>query len=57
MEIALLTGVKVVLTMYDETESKLIQYKSDSLEALQDIRRRKIDNEENYDNDDVSSLI
>eukprot|EP00349_Pseudokeronopsis_sp_Brazil_P006803 CAMPEP_0202964858 /NCGR_PEP_ID=MMETSP1396-20130829/8963_1 /ASSEMBLY_ACC=CAM_ASM_000872 /TAXON_ID= /ORGANISM="Pseudokeronopsis sp., Strain Brazil" /LENGTH=162 /DNA_ID=CAMNT_0049687297 /DNA_START=87 /DNA_END=575 /DNA_ORIENTATION=- len=52
MELALLTGVKIILTLYDEAESRLIQYKSDSLEAIQDIRKQTIQVEEMYMNED-----
>lgn len=55
MELALLTGVKIILTLYDDVESRLIQYKSDPIEIIQEISRRRIDVEENYQNDDVIS--
>jgi hypothetical protein len=34
MELALLTGVNIILTIYDEVDSKIIQYKSDSIEVI-----------------------
>ena len=54
MELALLTGVNIILTIYDEVDSKIIQYKSDSIEVIQEISRKKVETEENYANDDVS---
>ena len=57
MELALLTGVQIVLTIFDEQDSKLIQYKSDSIETLQEIHRKKIGHEENYSNADVSKPL
>jgi len=56
MELALLTGVKVMLTIYDEVDHRLIQYKSDTLEAIQEIPRRKILAEEQFVNADVSLI-
>ncbi len=41
MELALLTGVKIMLTLYDDVESRLIQYKSDSAEAINEIAKKK----------------
>jgi len=57
MELALLTGVKVMLSIYDEVDTKLIQYKSDTIEAITEICKKRIDNQESYTNDDVSFLI
>jgi hypothetical protein len=54
MELSLLTGVSIILTIYDEMDSKIIQYKSDSIEVIQDMSRRKVETEENYTNDDVT---
>ena len=53
MELALLTGVKIILTLYDDIDSRLIQYKSDPIEVIQEISKRRIDAEENYQNEDV----
>jgi len=44
MELALLTGVKVMLSIYDEVDTKLIQYKSDTIEAITEICKKRIDN-------------
>ncbi|CDW73666.1 srfd_dicdi ame: full=serum factor response d [Stylonychia lemnae] len=52
MELALLTGVQIVLTIFDDQDSKLIQYKSDSIEVIQEISRKKINQEETYTNQD-----
>ena len=57
MELALLTGVKVMLSIYDEVDTKLIQYKSDTIEVITEICKKRIDNQESYTNDDVSFLI
>lgn len=54
MELALLTGVKVALTLYDDVESRLIHYKSGTTEDMSEIRRKKIEIEEMYNNEDVS---
>eukprot|EP00347_Sterkiella_histriomuscorum_P001957 403370019 len=52
MELALLTGVQIVLTIYDDQDAKLIQYKSDSIEVIQEISRKKIIHEEAFTNAD-----
>lgn len=57
MELAVLTGVKIILTIYDDQDVKLIQYRSDPIEVIQEISRKKIEYEENYSNEDVSSLL
>jgi hypothetical protein len=54
MELALLTGVKIMLTLYDDVESRLIQYKSDSAEAINEIAKKKFEPDECYLNEDVS---
>jgi hypothetical protein len=57
MELSLLTGVKIVMSIFDETEARVIQYKSDSLEAIQEMKRVKFDTTEYYDNEDVLLFI
>ena len=52
MELSLLTGAKIVLSIYDETENRLISYRSDDFEVIQRILANKLDFEENYTNDD-----
>ncbi len=54
MELSLLTGVKIFLTIFDEEDAKLIQYQSDSVEVFKDINTKKIQSEEKYQNIDVS---
>ncbi len=54
MELALLTGVKIILTIFDDEDSKLIQYKSDPIEVIQEISKMKINAEEIYSSNDVS---
>ena len=39
MEISLLTGVHLVLTIFDKEEGKIIQYLSDSMEKFQAINK------------------
>ena len=39
MEISLLTGVHLVLTIFDKEEGKIIQYLSDSMEKFQAINQ------------------
>ena len=46
MELSLLTGVKIILTIFDDKEDYLIQYKSDSIEAIQELYKRKITQDE-----------
>lgn len=57
MELALLTGVNVVLTIYDDQEKKLMQYKSDSIEVIQEICKKKPSAEEEYCNEDVCKYL
>lgn len=42
------------MTIYDEIDAKLVQYRSDSIEIIQEISKKKIEEEENYNNEDVS---
>jgi hypothetical protein len=56
MELALLTGVKIIMTLYDDVESKLVQYKSDSIEVINDICKKKMETEDHYMNEDVTKL-
>ncbi len=53
MELSLLTGVQVMLSIFDGGEEKLIQYRSDNILAMQEIAKKKIEPEENYTNNDV----
>ena len=39
MEISLLTGVHLILTIFDKEEGKIIQYLSDSVEKFRDINQ------------------
>ena len=53
MEISLLTGVPLILTIFDQEEGKVIQYLSDSMERFQaintlrevDLRKKKGDDD------------
>ncbi len=72
MELSLLTGVKILLTIYDDqapmgsnenptegqsTGTKFIQYQSDPIDVFRDINFKQITSEEKYFNNDVSLAI
>ena len=56
MELSLLTGVKIILSIFDEDDSKFIQFKSDPIEVFQELSKMKIETEEIYTSADVSGV-
>lgn len=57
MELSILTGVNIILSIYDHVEQKVIQYKSDSDDVLQQIGSKPARDEENYSNEEVNNGI